>query len=859
MRKFAAFAASLAIAVLFGGAAGSRADNTIQIDAAKEGVKVDKEHYGVFLEEIGHGVDGGLYGEMLQNRAFEDAKAPEGFHYQPAGGGRRGSGFRGADAAGGKWVDPGGYATTFVWEADKSLPFWKLIQDGNAAGKMSLDMTNPLNDKSPRSCKLEITDIPAGGRVGIANEGWCAQPGEGEIGIKQGEKYILTFYAKSANGFDGTVSASVENNGLETNAAEVSGIGAEWKQFKTELTATKTDGKAWFVLSTKSKGTVWFDMVSLFPAKTFKDRPNGLRTDIAQMIADMKPGFVRFPGGCVVEAATVETAYNWKNTIGPVAERPEVWNAWDYRRTHGMGMFEYLQFIEDIGATPMYVGFAGQTCIYRAPEVVPMDQMQPYVDSYLDLIEYANGAPTTKFGKMRADSGHPAPFNMHIMEIGNENNTQAYTDRYSLIFSALKAKHPEVQTIADNPQQQMRGATVEMVDDHHYADPNYFINASFDNRSRNQPPLYLGEVAVTSPPQAQRGNVQCALAEGIYLLNGEKNADVVKMVSYAPLLGHVNGLTELAGAPPPWHAMIYFDSNRIYGTASYYLWKTIGINRPDVNLQTKIVSGDAKEGIFGNVGVGTWGTQAEFKDLKVEKDGKTVYASEFGATVPEGWTTEAGQWSIVDGALHQGRSQNAFAYVGDESWTDYTLTLKARKLAGGEGFLVIFGHKGGDRYWWNLGGYGNTQHGIEMNQAVQGQQVRGQIETNRWYDIKIVVKGMNVQCFLDNNLVHNVQVAGTPATLAAVAGRDDAAGEIIVKVINRLAQPQTATLDLAHASVEATAKVTTLAGTRPQDNNSLEAPTRIVPVDKEINNASAKFDYAFPPYSLTVIRLKAKK
>lgn len=845
------------VALALAGAA--HAQTTIQIDTSKEGVKIGKELYGVFLEEIGRGVDGGLYAEMLQNRGFEDAKAPEGFTYQTTGRGR-GSGFRGADANGGKWVDPGGYATTFIWEVDKSLPYWELIQRGNAKGAMSLDLTNPLSDKNPRSCKLEVTDVPEGGRVGIANQGWCPQPGAAAVGIKEGEKYVLTFYAKAAPGFSGTLDASLENNeGVESNIASISGIGPEWKQYKAELTATKTDGRAWFMLSTKSKGTVWFDMVSLFPAKTFMNRPNGLRQDIAQLIADMKPGFVRFPGGCVVEAATVETAYNWKNTIGPVIDRPEVWNAWDYRRTHGMGVYEYLQFIEDIGAAPMWVGFAGQTCVYRAAEVVPLNQMQPIVDSYLDLAEYANGGVETKWGKLRAEAGHAKPFNLNIMEIGNENNGAAYTERYGLIYQAIKAKYPQMQTIADLA---MRNQPVEMIDDHHYSDPNYFINSTFDSRSRQQPPLYLGEVAVTSVPQAQRGNVLCALAEGTYLMNAEKNADVVKMISYAPLLGHVNGLTELAGSPPPWHAMIYHDSNRVFGTASYHLWKTFGVNRPSVNLQTSVVAADAKPGVFGNVGVGTWGTQAEFKEIKVEKDGKVLYASDFIGPNPAGWTTEAGRWSVVDGAFRQGQNSNAFAYIGDESWTDYTMTLKARKLAGGEGFLIIFGHKGQDRYWWNVGGWGNARHVIEMNQAQQGEYVGGQnlIETNRWYEVKLVVKGMNVQAFLDGNLVHNVQVRGTPPSLAAVAGRDDATGEIVLKVINRQPQLQKATVDLAGLpGVETKAKQTVLAGTRPQDNNSLDNPNRIVPVDKEINVAGAKFEHEFPPYSLTVLRVKPRK
>jgi alpha-L-arabinofuranosidase len=351
------------------------------------------------------------------------------------------------------------------------------------------------------------------------------------------------------------------------------------------------------------------DMISLFPAKTFKDRPNGMRPDIAQMIADLKPGFVRFPGGCVVESTNVETAYNWKDTVGPVEQRPEMWNVWDYRRTHGVGLYEYFQFIKDIGAEPMWVGFAGQTCVNRNPEVVPMDQMQPIIDNYIDLMEYANGPATSKWGKLRADAGHPDSFKLKLVEIGNENSGEAYIERYNLIQPILKQKFPEMLTISNIPIR--NGAPVEMVDNRHYSSPTWFINnaRTYDGRNRNGPKLYLGEVAVTSGQgvRPERGNLWAALAEGIYLIGCERNSDLVHMVSYAPLLGHVDGRTELAGAPPPWHAMIYHDSTRVFGTVSYYLWKEFGLNVPTYNVEKKVVDANPQTQIVGNVGVGTWG------------------------------------------------------------------------------------------------------------------------------------------------------------------------------------------------------------------------------------------------------------
>jgi alpha-L-arabinofuranosidase len=638
----------------------------------------------------------------------------------------------------------------------------------------------------------------------------------------------------------------------------IEGLTPQWEQYKTTLTANATEDKAKLVLAANSKGTVWFDMVSLFPAKTFKDRKNGMRQDIAQMIADLKPGFVRFPGGCVVEAATVETVYNWKNTIGPVAERPEVWNAWDYRRTHGVGLFEYFQFIEDLGAAPMYVAFAGQTCIYRAPAVVPMDQMQPIVDGYLDLVEYANGAADSKWGKSRAEAGHAKPFDLKLVEIGNENTGPAYAERYRMIFSALKGKYPDIQTIADLP---LRGQTVEMIDEHHYADPNWFFNNSkLYDRANRQTPLYLGEVAVTSgagvPPE--RGSLQAALAEGTYLLGAERNGDVVKMASYAPLLANVDGRTELAGAPPPWHGMIYFNSNKVYGTVSYYLWKLFGTNRPSVNLETAVAANGASTGIVGNVGLGTWGTSAEYKDFKVEKDGKVIYSTDF-ARGADDWKTEGGRWSVVDGAYRQARNANGFSYVGDEDLTDYTMSVKAKKIAGGEGFLIIFGHQGGDRYWWNIGGYGNTRHEVEANQALVGRAVNGSIKTDQWYDIKVELKGRQVKCYLDGELIHDLEVPPNPGPLAAQAGRDETTGEIVVKAVNRSAKPITATVDISGAEIGAAVKETVLTSKGIQDNNSFAEPLKVAPVEKQISVTGPKFEYEFPAQSMTVLRMKSSK
>ena len=283
---------------------------TINIDAAKHGPQLNPRMYGIFLENLNHAVDGGLYAELIQNRGFEDAKPPEGYVYHNG---------RWVDSLGRNAYDAGfarfGYSTN-------GLPFWSLIKEGDAQGSMHLDMSDPLTTETPRSCRLEIDDVSSG-RLGIANHGFWG------IGVMNGEKFNLSFWARCADGFNGPLTATLEDD--EGNAlskpVNVTGVTTQWKQFKASLASVKDNSNARFVLTPGAKGTVWFDMVSLFPANTFKNHPNGLRDDVAQMIADLKPGFVRFPGGCVIEGGTVPTAYNWKNTIGPLPDRTEIWGA----------------------------------------------------------------------------------------------------------------------------------------------------------------------------------------------------------------------------------------------------------------------------------------------------------------------------------------------------------------------------------------------------------------------------------------------------------------------------------------------------------------------------------------------------
>jgi alpha-L-arabinofuranosidase len=383
----------------------------------------------------------------------------------------------------------------------------------------------------------------------------------------------------------------------------------------------------------------------------------------------------------------------------------------------------------------------------------------------------------------------------------------------------------------------------------------------YDRRDRKSPPVYIAEVAVTSQEGGRdKGNLTSALAEGVFLMGAECNADVVRMVSYAPLLANVHGRTELAGAPPPWHGMIYFDSSRVFGTASYYLWKLFAENRLSRTLKTDVtLPANENFKVAGQIGLGTWDTSAEFKDVRVEKNGQAQYTSDFTRNA-EGWQSAGrrggGQWAVTNGVYRQNQPGRASSYFGDESWSDYTLTLKARKLGGGEGFLIMFGRKGGDMYWWNLGGWGNAQHGIELNEILT--QVPGHIETGRWYDIRVEVQDQNIKCYLDGKLIHDFNQAGLPSLFAS-ATQDQKSGQMILKVVNGSEKALDTEISLQGAKeLAGTGQEIVLTSEHPTDENTLEQPTKVTPKTQTLTVAGPKFRLTFPGNSVTVLRIGAR-
>ena len=769
---------------------------TLTVAADKPGHAISPTLYGIFFEDINCSADGGIYAELVRNRSLEDSDKPD---------------------------------------------YWSVAAKGGASVELSVDSAQPVSPKNAHSLKVEVTN-PGGGQAGVANSGFWG------IALSQGQTYQLTLFARGGDGFTGPLIASLESgDGVVYAQKNISSLTADWKQYRLSLTAKATDPKARLVISTSRAGTFWLDMVSLFPKRTWKNRPNGLRPDLAEMLAGLRPAFVRFPGGCWVEGDVMSLAYRWKQTVGDPSERRTQYNIWQYYATHGIGYHEYLQMCEDLGAEPLFV----INCGMSHKEVVPLDKMQEYVQDALDAIEYANGPASSTWGALRAKNGHPAPFNLKYMEIGNENGGRPYQERYPLFYDAIKAKYPQMHLIADEWSGRPTNRPIEIVDEHYYSTPEFFIaNADkYDAYDRAGRKVYVGEYAVTEG--CGQGNLRAAIGEAAFMTGLERNSDVVVMASYAPLFANVNY--------KKWNPdLIDFDSARAYGIPSYYVQKMFSENRGDVVLPVTATAPEVAPVVrSGAIGVGTWRTQAEFKDIKVTRGDETLFACDF-ADGTKGWTLRGGDWTAEAGTLQQkAPAENVRAFAGDKGWNNYTYSLKARKLGGAEGFLIPFLVKDEEvKAWWNIGGWGNTRHAIEMD-GIAGHDVAGSIETGRWYDIRIELKGANVKCYLDGKLIHDVNWQATKP-LYAVASKAERTHEVILKVVNVSSADQETDLRLGGAKVSPTAKAIVLASDKPEDENTLGQPLRVKPVTLTLDHAGAEFRHTFPANSVTVLRLRLK-
>lgn len=445
-----------------------------------------------------------------------------------------------------------------------------------------------------------------------------------------------------------------------------------WCEYTGQLTATGSDPHARFVIELEGTGTLLLDYVSLFP-ETFRNRINGLRNDIAQTLEALHPAFVRWPGGCIVEGIDLSNRIEWKKTIGDPKNRPGIYDTWGYRATMGFGYHEFLQFCEDIGAAGMFVCNAGIGCQGRVGDACREEDLDAFIQDALDAIDYALGDGTTEWSRKRVENGHPEPFPLQYVEIGNENWGPIYEKRYDRFYRAIKAKYPRLTLISTlGLGGQHRHERVDMIDPHWYVAPEFFLSSSrlFDQQERGGYAVYVGEYAVNQ--QVGGGNLLGALAEAAFLSGMERNSDLVKMASYAPLLENVNDRV--------WPTnLIWFDSHRVMGRSSYHVQKMYAENRPDYNTATEFEQPRNGVQVSGRIGLGGWNTDNEYRELKVTlPDGRVIEAD-----MERGWTPKGGTWSAADGTLSQEGPGVMRWSIWDspEEFSDCSISVKARKRA----------------------------------------------------------------------------------------------------------------------------------------------------------------------------------
>lgn len=820
--------------------------------------------YGLFLEDINFAVDAGLYAELVKNRSFEYDSAASN-------------------------------ANRHGWKVSDSKVLKFTVKDGT-------DDNSYLNSANTHYAVLENS---SDNFAGIGNVGYL----DG-LAVTANAEYKISFFMKADN-YKGDVKVSLrDGKGNVYAEAKVSGITGEWHKYETKLVPNKTVNDDLYLYVEITKGTVCVDMISMMPTDTYKGLP--IRKDLGEALEALNPSFLRFPGGCVIEGRSIESMYSWKDsigdgmemvingktTVGDVAVRPQgvdIWvgnSAHPYYTTYGIGFYEYFLLCEALDALPVPVLNAGMTCEIQSPKYIvystDSEEFKQLVQDALDLVEFCLGDKNTKWGAVRIAMGHEEPFELKYIGIGNEQWQSEYHQHYKLFVKAFEeaaAKNPElygdIELIVANGtvSSSYEGWTyirnypdeiTTLVDEHYYQTPEWFFknNKRYDTYDRSrQAAVFLGEYA------AKSNTMRAALAEASYMTGIERNADVVKMACYAPLFANS---TSNQWTPD----MMFFSNDDLMLTANYYVQQmfanNVGTNILPSTLEVEEFTA-ASASLSGRIGLGSWMTSVSYDNLKVvsNDDGSVLYETDFSSDdvlTKDNWAKHTGIWAIKDGALVQsgtgsprdGNTGDAI-YVGDTSWTNYTMTVDAQILSGAEGFLIPVCVRGTDNnIFWNLGGWGNTVSCLQIvENGAKSDQVSGTVKNiklqhNQVYKLKIVVQGDNVKCYLDDKLYINY-TQENPSSLYETTSID-ANGDIIMKFVNPTefcADVNITLKDIDMSKYDTTASVITLSGQYLSDANSFENPNVVVPKDSTAT-VSENFVHTLPQYSVTIIRVPAK-
>lgn len=801
---------------------------SIDIDASDRSKKISDTMWGLFFEDINSSADGGLYAEMVQNRSFE---------------------------------------------MDDHLYSWE------TSGDVKVNTENPLNENNP-------TYVTLGKGASITNDGFQG------MNVKAGEKYTISIYCRAKHfsvrldliGDNGQVIATKKGVGVYSGEEDFKKVNSWCKDpFDTILTPTEDAKNATLKITVNSETPVDIDMVSLIPEDTYKG--HGLRKDLMEKLEEMHPSFLRFPGGCAVEGRTMDKAWNWKDTIGDVSERKEMINIWDsdgtYKMTYGLGFYEYFQMCEDLNMEPVPILNCGMACQVRSgsavdeAHLVPMDKLQPYIDDALDLIAFANGTDeNNKWTKKRIEMGHPEPFNMKYIGIGNEQYGEIYFERYNEFAKQIHAKYPDINLVTTsgtassgtgndlawnwaNDNQEL----ADLMDEHYYESADWFRSHAYryDNYRRDtNTKVFLGEYA-------SKGNAWYnALSEAAFMTGLERNADVVKMASYAPMFAKYGNVQ--------WGAanMIWFNNDDYVLTPNYHVQSLFSNNRGDYSLPTMVkMNGIEKDDKFhGGIAVGSWGTHNEFKDIKLSNtDGSNV-----SSLKNDDWKFTRGEWTVnSEDALVQSSDETGSIAFYDIPFADnYAVSLKAKKTAGGEGFQIGVAAEDEQNYYRvNIGGWGNTTAKVQRivngvssesgNVAEQSYVGNVHIEDNKWYDVRVEVSDYEIKAYLNDEFICSYVKPQEYGPVYASSVYDEATGEVVVKIVNTMDSDVNVGVNIDGADIEINiAKTVVMSGDMALEN-SLENKDAISPVEGRITNASNEFTYNAKANSLSIIRLTADK
>lgn len=836
---------------------------TLSIRTQEKRFPTAPDLYGLFFEDISHAGDGGLYPEMLRNRSFEDSLLPEGC----------------TSKDGGKtFVSPTGWIDEFNngegmndWVERAALEPTPIPAWYSKGAEMSLDMEDTLNEKRKASL---LVDFEAGGQ--ISNIGYRGIPQQ------EGKEYHFYFFAKTERPM--TLKLSIQDTAAQMSEGTFPGAngkvgtaecisttsecpveimidGNSWKRYDITFTAKETSGTASFVLTSVEGGRLKIGFSSLMPVDTYEQ--HGLRRDLVEKLRDMKPSFLRFPGGCIVEGFTIETAMYFKNTVGPVWERPSHWLLWHYRTTNGLGFHEYLQLCEDLQLSALYVCNCGMTCQGRGPYYFNEEEFDEMCEDTLNAIEYACGTADTKWGGLRARMGHPEPFSLKYLEIGNENSGSEYAKRYEKIRQAVLAKYPEMIIITNDRDESIK---TDIVDDHYYNMPEYYaekINI-YDDYDRSKPDIFVGEFAVN---QTYEGQLRAAVSEAMFMVGFERNQDVVKLCSYAPLFEHVHFYSWFPN-------LIIYDNLNSYAIPSYYVWKLFGRNRGNQVVVSEENVGKIYRDLHGLPMIsGDFGLK--FKNARY--NGTEVKPTKLlWGNYEEKQNQHETEHTLTEESMEPGRRKPPFhipaAIALGEDEASKTGSFDVDILAE-EGLEIGVGMlcapkplsfydrmNPNPRDPWKLWNLEPIRWMIKDGQAtvVRGgfrlesmaESVPVTLKINEYNHLHYELEETKVSLYLNDELIQTVELPHYQSACSVVTDNDT---EVIIKYVNFAEQEDTVEISL-DCDIEPDYTVERLSG-KAEDENSLVYPDKVHDETLSMTGASRNFTYTAPPMSVNVLIL----